>query len=234
MPTAPRIDPSWIALAALLAAGCTSAERIELDPPSVRFAAVGRTAKVHATPLDSRGQQVPDQICAWSSSDEKVATVTAVHNDATVTAAGPGEAHLRCKIGSALVSAQVVVRPVARVRVTPERADLVLRDDAAALRLDVVAEDTAGAAVTGQVARVSCAQEDVCRGDDRGQLWPVGAGRTTATVEVNGVTATLPVSVKDARTADGRPQPVTGNPMERYERAIREREAREAAARRSR
>jgi hypothetical protein len=76
---------------------------------------------------------------------------------------------------------------------------------------------------------VTCASEDVCRGDSRGQLWATGAGETTAQVEVEGARATLPVKVVDARTAAGKPQRVKGDPMLEIEKAVRAREAEERA-----
>jgi len=66
-------------------------------------------------------------------------------------------------------------------------------------------------------------------GDTRGQLWATGPGRTTASVEVEGVTATLPVTVKDLRV-DTRPRAVKKDYMEELDREARVREAKEAAA----
>lgn len=213
-----------LAVAALLVAGCSKAERIELDPGSIRFAGTGKSSRVHATPLDRRGQPVPDQTCAWSSSDEKVATVKGVHNDATVTAAGPGSAAVRCTIGGVTVESPVVVRVVTRVTVKPAQAELKVQDTPAPLALEIQAFDDQGAPFAGRVAAVSCASEDVCRGDARGQLWAVGAGDTIATVEIEGARATLPVHVVDRRTAEGKPRAVKGNPMEEIERAVKARD----------
>jgi hypothetical protein len=211
-------------LLALVLAGCQGAARIEVDPQGLRFTGAGKTAKVHATPLEKTGRPVPDEICAWSSSDEKVATVAGAHNNATVTSAGPGSATIRCKIGSVVGEVPVVVRVVTRVTVRPERADVRMLDTPAPLALAVEAFDDQGAAITGRVAHVTCASEDVCRGDSRGQLWGVGAGETTATIEVEGARATIPVRVVDARSADAKPRAVKGNPMEEIERAVKARD----------
>jgi hypothetical protein len=219
-----------LALLPLLLAACTSADRIELDPGSLRFMGRGKSAKVHATPREKNGRPVPDQVCAWSSSDEKVATVQGAHNNGTVTAVGPGAAAIRCTIGSVTGEVQVTVRVVARVTVRPDRAELKMLDDPAPLALEVQAFDDQGEPVTGRVAQVSCASEDVCRGDARGQLWGVGAGESTARITVEGAEASIPVKVTDARSAAARPKAVKGNPMEAIEREVRAREAREAAA----
>lgn len=221
-----------LALAALAAAACRpQAARVETDPTTLRFGVRGQTAKVHASPIARNGQKVPDQVCAWSSSDEKVATVSGPHNDGTVTAVGPGTARIVCTIGDVRAEVPVQVRVVSRVTVRPERADLKVTDEPAPFPLEVAAFDDGGAPVTGRVALSRCADENVCRGDGRGQLWAVAAGKTTAFVEVEGArSGEIPVSVVDARTAEGRPKRVTGNPMEAIEREVRKREAEEKKA----
>jgi hypothetical protein len=73
--------------------------------------------------------------------------------------------------------------------------------------------------VLGRTAFSRCANEEVCRGDARAQLWAVGPGDTTAVVEVEGArSAEIAVHVVDARTAAGKPKAVKGNPMEEIER----------------
>lgn len=220
-----------LALAALPLAACESVARVELDPSSLRFGVRGQTAKVHATPVARNGKPVPGQSCTWTSTDGGVATVAGPGNDATITAAGPGSATIRCTIGSVSAELPVWVRVVARVEVKPARADLRVTDVPLPFPLEVSAFDDTGAPVLGRTAFSRCADEDVCRGDGRGQLWAVGAGETTAVVEVEGArSAEIPVRVVDARTAAGRPQAVRGNPMEEIEREVRKREAEERKA----
>jgi hypothetical protein len=187
---------------------------------------------VHATPVAENGRPVPGKACRWSSTDEKVATVSGPHNEGAVTSAGPGSAAIRCTIGGVSAEVPVAVRVVARVTVRPERVEARILDEATPVALRVEAFDDAGAAVIGRAALVRCADEEVCRGDQRGQVWGVAPGETTATAEVEGaVSAPVAVRVVDARTAEGRPKRVTGNPMEEIERAVRAREAEEAKAR---
>jgi hypothetical protein len=224
--------PALLAAVALALTACQSkAARIELSPTSLRFGVRGQAAKVHAAPIARSGQPVPDQICRWSSSDERVATVSGPHNDATVTAVGPGSATVACAIGDLRAEVPVQVRVVTRLAVRPERAELKVTDEPAPFPLEVAAFDDAGAPVLGRVAFSRCADEGVCRGDGRAQLWAVAAGKTTAVVEVEGArSAEIAVSVVDARTAAGRPREVRGNPMEAIEREVRRREAEERKA----
>jgi hypothetical protein len=211
--------PRALVLPLLLVAACGGPARVELQPSSLRFGVRGQTAKVHAAPIAKSGRSVPDQICKWSSTDEKVATVAGPANDVVVTAVGPGSARIRCAIGDVNAELDVLVRVVARVDVEPRQAELRMQDEPVPLALRVTAHDDGGAPVLGRTAFSRCANEDVCRGDARGQLWAVGPGDTTAVVEVEGArSAEIAVHVVDARTASGKPKAVKGNPMEEIER----------------
>jgi len=221
-----------LAAASTTLAACSSPTAVDIEPASLRFGLRGQTAKLHATPRARDGKPMPESACTWASSDEKVATVTGKHNDATVTATGPGSATIRCEISGARGEAPVTVRVVARVTARPEAVALKMQDEPAPAALEVQAYDDAGSPVSGRAVFARCADEGVCRGDGRGQLWAVGPGATTAVVEVEGaVSAPIRVTVTDARTAEGRPQRVTGNPMEAIEREVRQREEKEKAGR---
>jgi hypothetical protein len=220
-----------ILMLAVVLAGCSrKPHRVELEPGSLRFFGRGQRAKVHATPWASTGRPMPDQPCDWSSSDEKVALVVGKHNDAIVTSAGPGTATIRCEVHGKTAELPVSVRVVAKLSVKPAEAELKIFDTARPLALQVEAWDDLGTPVAGRVARTRCADEAICRGDARGQLWAVGAGQTKAIVEVEGASAEIAVRVVDARTAAGRPQRVTVNPMLELERQVQERDAAAAKA----
>lgn len=212
----------------LLLAACEEPARVDVEPSSLRFGVRGQTATVHATPRLRDGKPVPKEACRWSSSDEKVATVAGPHNDATVNAVGPGSAAIRCTIGGAVGEVPVSVRMVARVAVKPAAVELRIEDEARPFALQVEVFDDAGAPVLGRVAYTRCADEGICRGDGRGQLWGVGAGASTAIVEVEGARAEIPVTVVDRRTTEGKPRRVTGNPMDAIEREVKQREMEEA------
>jgi len=227
--------PPIRALAALLAAAalpaCSKPAAIDVEPASLRFGLRGQTARLHATPRAAGGKAMTESACAWTSSDEKVASVAGKHNDAVVTAVGPGSAAVRCTVEGVAGEAPVTVRVVSRVEAAPARVALRMLDEPAPVALEVRAFDDTGGPVTGRVSFARCADENVCRGDGRGQLWGVGPGSTTAVVEVDGAaSAPVQVSVTDARTAEGKPRAVKGNPMEEIVREVREREAKEKAA----
>jgi hypothetical protein len=216
----------------LLLLACARADRIELEPSTVRFVGLGKATDVHATPYERNGMHIPDPPCAWTSSDEKVVKVAGRGNDATVTAISPGHAVVRCTIGSAAAELPVTVRVVARISVRPERAELKVADTPTPLALSVEAFDDQGTPVASRSALVLCQDEAVCRGDARGQVWPVGPGETTARVEIEGASATLPVKVVEGRSADARPKAVRGNYAAEIERQYNERLKAEEMARR--
>lgn len=217
-----------LALSLLLVAACDKPARVDLQPASLRFGVRGQTAKVHAAPFAKSGKPVPDQICRWSSTDERVATVAAPANDAVVTAVGPGNARVRCAIGDLVAELEVLVRVVAQLAVSPEKVELRMLDEPAPVALQVTALDDTGAPVLGRTAFSRCKNEDVCRGDGRAQLWAVGPGDTTAVVEVEGArSGEVAVHVVDARSAAAKPKAVKGNPMEAVEREYLKKQAEE-------
>jgi hypothetical protein len=213
-----------------LLAACGGPARIELEPGSLKLFGRGQSATLHATPREKSGRPIPAEACTWSSSDPKVATVAGKHNDATVTSVAPGTATITCTIGAIKAEAVTAVRVVAKLTLGIDKAELVRSDENRPLPLPVQVFDDQGAPVAGRLAFTSCDDEDVCRGDPRGQLWAVGAGAATATVAVEGIQVRLPVTVKDERTEATRPALLKKGYMEDLEKEVRQREAKEAAA----
>ena len=213
-----------------LLAACGGPARIELEPGSLKLFGRGQSAALHATPRERSGRPVPAERCTWTSSDPGVATVAGKQNEATVTSVAPGTATIACTIGAVRAEAVAAVRVVARLTLGLEKAELTRADENRPLQVPVQVLDDEGAPVAGRLAFTRCDNEDVCRGDARGQLWAVGAGRATATVSVEGVQATLPVTVRDERTEATRPALLKKGYMEDLEREVRQRQAKEAAA----
>jgi hypothetical protein len=211
-----------LALAAAAAASLAACgpARIETEPASLELHGRGHKVTVHASPVGKDGQPMPRDACKWSSSDEKVATVGARHNEATVTAMGHGRATVRCAIGGVAAEVPVTVALVARVEVTPRALELRVLDEPLPSALVIRAFDADGREVRGRPALSRCLDENVCRGDARGQLWPVAAGDTKVAVEVDDGAAEVAVHVVDARSAAGRPHAVSGNPMEHLAEGI--------------
>jgi len=217
-PTARRAASLFLPLLAL--GGCDRPSRVELEPASLHLHGRGQSAPLRATVRGSSGKVLPSSGCDWSAGDARVATVAGKLRDATVTAVGPGTTSVRCSAGSAGASALVAVRFASRVEVSPPRLEVKLGDEPAPAVLDIQVLDTEGRPFPDRPVSTACDDERVCRGDDRGQVWPVGPGETRAVVSVDGTTATVAVKVQDARSASGKPKRVTGNPMLDVEKAF--------------
>lgn len=206
-------------LLAAAALSCGGPARIEVDPASLQLHAKGQTARVRAVALAGSGRTLPEKQCAWSSSDERVARVAARGNEAEVVATGPGTARVRCAVGAVAGEVVVVVRLVARVELEPGELRLRLLDRPEPATMSIRTTDEEGRMLSPGRLTTRCLDEAVCRGDDRAQVWPVGAGATTVRVEADGAAAERAVRVEDARSAAARPRPVKGNPMLEYEKA---------------
>ncbi len=212
-----------LALACLALCACDRPSRIALDPPRLQIEVRGGTAKVHASVFAKNGRPLPDRVCSWSSSDDKVATARGQQNEVTVTAVGGGSAAIRCTICSLAVEAPVSVRWVTRLEASPRALELKMLDQPLPVALEVRAFDQSGLLLSGRTVHTRCMDESVCRGDDRGQLWAVGPGSSGVVVEVDEARVEVEARVVDARTAAGKPRRVQGNPMEIYEKAFRPR-----------
>jgi hypothetical protein len=209
----------------LAACGSQQPARITLEPTGSRLFGRGQQVKLHANPLSKRSEPMQKLACAWSSSDEKIATVAGKHNDATVTATGAGSATIRCAIGDISAESSVAVRLVGRVEAKPARVELVMLDEPQPVALQIQAFDDQGALLVGRAPSIRCQNEEIARGDARGQLWGVGPGETACTVEVGDAKADVTAEVKDSRSAEAKPKAVKGNPMAAYEKEFARREA---------
>jgi hypothetical protein len=209
----PRHVRCFVVAAAAAGLACGAA-RVDTDPASLELHGRGQKATVHAVPMTKNGKPLPDEACKWSSSDEKVATVAARHNEATITAVGHGHAVIRCDAGGATAEVPVTVMLVTRVDVQPRALELRVLDEPLPSGLAVRAYDGDGREVQGRIVLSRCLDENVCRGDARGQVWPVGPGDTRVVIQVDDGEGDAAIHVDDARSAAARPRLVTGNPME--------------------
>jgi subtilisin family serine protease len=79
---------------------------IALTPSSVQSLVVGRTLQMSAAVRGASGQDVPGQTVTWTSSNTRVATVSA---SGVVTAVAPGTASITAAIGTIRASISVIV-----------------------------------------------------------------------------------------------------------------------------
>lgn len=111
-----RYSFTIVALTGMLAsvsvpARAQSVTEVQLYPDTLTLAP-NQSHSLLANPLDSRGTAVPSAKITWSSSDSKVATVSAGSGGAalaTVVGVGPGTATIEARVGSVKGSVKVTV-----------------------------------------------------------------------------------------------------------------------------
>lgn len=210
------------ALASCSLLACDKPVKVKMEPSTLELGAKGRHQNIHATPLGRNNAAFPHYDCAWSSTNPKVAEVSTEqegssvkkgHNEVTVTSTGEGSAAIRCTLGDIVAEVPVVCRYAKKLVVTPPSPVLEMQDDQAPTDIKVQVFDSDGKEVQGRLPELKCADENVCRGDKRSQLWAVGPGDSKVFVKVDDASTEIVAHVVDKRSAEGRPKAVKGNPM---------------------
>ena len=147
-------------------------------------------AQLAATVKSSKDQKVSEPI-AWSSSDERVATVSP---DGVVTSAGAGKATIMAKVGDIQAAAEILVdpRPIARLVLLPATA-LVRVGDSQHYTVSVYGPD--GKEIEGATARYSSSDPSVAPVDAAGIASGVKAGVATIKAHVGDKSAEATVIV---------------------------------------
>jgi serine/threonine protein kinase len=176
--------------------------------------AVGDQVTLGATAQNLAGGTLQRGSPQWSVSETTVARVSP---DGTLTALAEGTVEVAATVdgttGRALL--EVVPAPVASVVIEP--SEVVLEVGAQA-RMAARALDRGGETLSGRSVRWTSGDTSVLTAEASGQLSAVGAGTTTLTAEVDGVRASVPVTVTvDVQTA-------IEDLLAEYERALESRD----------
>lgn len=186
--------------------------RVLVRPEGPRVA-VGETMRLQATVLDARGEVLaPSTLEAgpieWSSGDESIATVqggdetedgSLDSSDGLVTGVAVGEepVTIEATLGdlSGSVEAEVVEASVARVEVAPSAPTLAVSET---VELSATAYDSRGNELSDRPVTWSVADEDsdVASVDDQGTVTAEAVGSAQVTAEVEGVQASVAVTVE--------------------------------------
>jgi uncharacterized protein YjdB len=165
---------------------------IVVSPASAIIAAVGGTVQFAAVARDARGNVIPGQGFAWSSSAPSVAGI-----DATGLATGvaSGSATVTATTGAVSGTATLsVAQIVSSVVISPASATL----NALGLvqRFTAVAQDANGNLIPDQTFSWTSSASGVAAVDPpTGLVTAVGNGAATITATTGGVSATVPVTV---------------------------------------
>ena len=164
---------------------------VEISPIAARLVGPpGSPLPLSATVKNSKDQKVSEPI-AWSSSDERVATVSP---DGVVTSAGAGKATILAKVGDIQSAAEILVdpRPVAKLVLLPATA-LVRVGDSQHYTVSVYGPD--GKEIEGATARFSSSDPSVAPVDPAGIASGVKAGVATIKAQVGDRSAEATVIV---------------------------------------
>jgi hypothetical protein len=171
--------------------------------PAVPRLDVGDRLTLAAVVRDAAGGALSGRRILWTSSDEAVASVT----DGVVTAHARGVAVITARSGRASTPASVTVGPARVARVVTSVSSLEVTVGRT-VSVEVEAQDADGTALTGRTATWSIADAQVASlvaaaGAPSTAIAVRGlnVGSTNLIVDVEGVTATIPVQVAFARAA---------------------------------
>jgi uncharacterized protein YjdB len=161
----------------------------------------GSTSPLSAIAKDSVNQAVTGQSISWTSSNTKVATVSA---SGIVTAIAIGSAVISAQVGTSAgtvtgtANISVVQAPVTAVSVSPKTVSTTI---GAKSQLTATATTASGTVVTNVTPTWSSNNTAAATVSSTGMVTGVSAGTATVTVSVSGLTATASVSVAGAAPA---------------------------------
>ena len=150
----------------------------------------GATATVTAELRDPAGNVILDRTATFSSSDDKIASVSA---GGVVTAVAVGSANITATIeGKSATIPMTVTSPVAGVELVPSTVTLARPGDSQVLTARVVAAP--GASVDGLVPTVTTSDAKVATVGE-GRIFAINYGVATITATIENFTATTAVAV---------------------------------------
>lgn len=209
--------------------------RIEVAPPSATLRA-GETLRLQATPRDEQGRPLAGRAVAWSTSDDRIARVSA---DGTVSAVAPGSVRITASTEGRSQAATLTIAPPptpapgtpSSVEVTPRSGTL---RSGESVRLQAAVFDAGGRTITDPEVRWTSSDERVAVVTAGGEVRGVGPGSARITAASGNVSASAEVVVE----AEVEPQPAPpgpGNPalevaavVDAYARALQARDLAEA------
>jgi hypothetical protein len=152
----------------------------------------GATATMSAEVHDPSGTVITDRAPAFTSSDEKVATVTAA---GVVTGVAVGSTSINAAVGGKSASVPVTVTsPVAGVQIASPTVTLTNIGDSQLLTATVLAKE--GASVAGVTPAFTTSDATVATVGTEGRVTAAGYGSATITATIESFTATTLVVVK--------------------------------------
>lgn len=156
---------------------------------------VGGSTSMAATAYDQNGNPISNAWFSWSSSNPSVASVGAGNNFVPVSFNAAGNATITVSSGGRYAHASVqVLAPsvVTSVTISPSPVDIAL---GGTQQLTATAYDQYGKQMTGGTRTWSSANSSIASVSSSGLVTGSGPGSTTVQVTINGVSATVSVTV---------------------------------------
>jgi hypothetical protein len=158
----------------------------------------GDSMRLSAVVKDASDAPISGLVVTWASSSQSIATVSA---SGMVTAVVAGAVSVTASIGRVSGAAAITVQPASStgsVKAIQLSYPTALLANGQALQLDAALKDSVGKAITGRSLKWSSVNTSVVRLDSIGQsttLTATGAGTTSVTATIEGVSATSTVTV---------------------------------------
>lgn len=173
--------------------------QLTIGPRSHSFSAIGETQKLTIEARGRSGASIPNPGAAWLSSNTAVATVDA---DGVVTARARGTAVISATATCCVTDAITVTveQVVSSVEVAPSSASTRVKSS---IRLAGRARDRLGHEIPGARFAWRSANTEVASIQADGSVYGVGAGSTTITATVNGVSGEASIAVTAESTGGG-------------------------------
>lgn len=165
------------------------------SPPSL--GALGRTVEFAAEARDSTGAAVSGQTIGWTSSNTDVATITSA---GVAKAVGNGTTQITASVGSVVSSPVTVTVSQVTFKVVPSPANLTFAATGLTAQLAPAARDSSDSTIVGKTFTYSSANTGVVTVNTSGAVTSVANGSTQVTASVDGLSATVPVTVAVAAT----------------------------------
>lgn len=176
---------------ALLVAGCSQVDYVELKPSGAVMTRKGQTMQFHAKPKDRAGNYYPGVMVTWKSSKPSVATVS---DSGMVTAVSSGHTWIEATGGGKHAKVELEVDLVEKIKVVNPNVTLSMK---ANNRVQPVVQvfDAHGKKVEGRQIFLTAADKSIVTIDGQGGLWPKKVGETTVTASIEGHKAEIHVKV---------------------------------------
>jgi uncharacterized protein YjdB len=170
---------------------CERVDYIDLKPSTVVIKQPANLVYVEAIPMSRQGARATKVQVAWSIKDPEIASVD---KKGGVKGLKSGHTEVIAKVGDVEAHAQVDVLFVEKLEVEPKTIEMTEGDPAAALK--ITAYDLDGKVLKDRTPTLNTSDSKVARATGGGTIMALDPGKATITVQVEGKSASVDVTVK--------------------------------------